>query len=298
MNTDQLRYLIDIAKTGSINTTAKRMFSSQQAISESIKRLENELNCIILERSKRGVTLTADGKFVLQHSLAIIEHYQTLQEHFSLSTLSLHGMLRIGAAPFATKAILSDLIFKMYHYYPNLALYTTELPVETILIELAEGTLDFGISAFSDQGQTSLQQCKTEYDQSLTFTRLYEDQLVCAMHKNNPLAINKAVTSAHLQQAQRTRYPYPNYSSNESCLHISNNTEIHKKFMQEENTVCFMPLQFFKASYPEKDFIALPMTDTSPVVTCLVYPKQVEQLERNPLQQTFIKTVLELTQRL
>lgn len=296
MNTDQLRYLIDIAKTGSINTTAKRMFSSQQAISESIKRLENELNCIILDRSKRGVTLTADGKFVLQHSLAIIEHYQTLQEHFSPNTLSLHGMLRIGVAPFATKAILPDLIFKMYHYYPNLALYTTELTVETILPELVEGTLDFGILGFSDQGQTSLQQCQAEYDQSLTFTQLYKDQLVCVMHKHNPLAINKALTPDNRRQVKYTRYSYPNYSTNEPCLHISNNTDIHKKFMQEENTICLMPFQFFKVSYPEKDFIALPFADASPVVTCLAYPKQAEQVGSDPLRQTFIKTVLELTQ--
>ena len=65
MHTDQMAYLIDVAKTGSINTTAKRMFSSQQAVSESLKRLEAELNCTILNRSKRGVSLTEDGKYVL-----------------------------------------------------------------------------------------------------------------------------------------------------------------------------------------------------------------------------------------
>ena len=65
MNSEQLRQLIDISKTGSIRMTAKRLYISQQAVSESMKRLEKELNCILLNRSKNGVTLTDDGKFVL-----------------------------------------------------------------------------------------------------------------------------------------------------------------------------------------------------------------------------------------
>ena len=65
MRTEQLIYLIDIAKTGSINNTAQRLFTSQQSISESIKKLENELGCTILNRSKTGVTLTEDGLYVL-----------------------------------------------------------------------------------------------------------------------------------------------------------------------------------------------------------------------------------------
>ncbi|MBQ1188217.1 MAG: LysR family transcriptional regulator, partial [Peptococcaceae bacterium] len=54
MNIDQLKYLVDLAKTSSMNTTAKRMFISQQAISESMKRLEKELDCTLLTRSKTG----------------------------------------------------------------------------------------------------------------------------------------------------------------------------------------------------------------------------------------------------
>ena len=55
MNIDQLRYFADLAKTNSITNTAKRMFISQQALSESIKRLENEVGCTLVNRSKTGV---------------------------------------------------------------------------------------------------------------------------------------------------------------------------------------------------------------------------------------------------
>ena len=40
-----------------------------------------------------------------------------------------------------------------------------------------------------------------------------------------------------------------------NLLHVSGNTNIHKKFMQEENTVCLINAMAFKTLYPEKDFI-------------------------------------------
>lgn len=297
MNTDQLLYLIDIAKTGSINTTAKRMFSSQQAISEAIKRLESELNCLILERSKKGVTLTDDGKFVLQHGMAMMNHYQLMQEHFNSNPATLRGHLDIGVAWFAISTILSDLILKMHRLYPHVALYTTELTVEDILEQLLQGELDFGIAGFSAQGEIILEDVQKQYQSVLCFEKLYVDHLVCVIYKNNPLAINQEIHSTQLDHIKYTRYTYPRFDAEEPCLHCSNHTEIHKKFMQEENTVCLMPYQGYKVAYGEKDFRALRVVDASPVNTCLIYRRQ-DGSATDALYQTFIKTVVEFTQLL
>ena len=44
MRLDQLKYLVDIAQTGSITSTSQRFFVTQQAVSKSIKQLETELD--------------------------------------------------------------------------------------------------------------------------------------------------------------------------------------------------------------------------------------------------------------
>ena len=54
MRMEQLRCIVDIAKTGSLTSTAKRLFVSQQAVSKSISQLEEELGVNILIRSKNG----------------------------------------------------------------------------------------------------------------------------------------------------------------------------------------------------------------------------------------------------
>lgn len=62
MRLEQLQYLVDVADTHSITSTAQNFFVSQQAASNSLKSLENEMDAIFLERSPSGVELTAQGQ--------------------------------------------------------------------------------------------------------------------------------------------------------------------------------------------------------------------------------------------
>ena len=290
MNTDQIAYFIDIAKTGSINTTAKRMFSSQQAVSDAIKRMEQELGCTILERSKRGVSLTDDGKYVLQHVLPIMKQYQILPQHFQ-QTDTPSGKLQIGVAQFATNIILTNLIFEMYRQYPNITLFTEELSIGDMIRNVLKGTLDFGIAGFTEDSPFSLKTIETA---SLCIQPLYIDQIVCVMHHNNPLSSKLSITPQDLAHVKFTAYSNDQNSNvMRNLLHVSGNTNIHKKFMQEENTVCLINAMAFKTLYPEKDFIALPVDDVNPVTMALFYQKQSEETA-NPIYQTFIQAALKL----
>lgn len=66
MTIRQLEYVLEIARCSSISLAAKELFISQQALSESLKLLEQELNFTIFERSKKGVTLTNEGRLLLK----------------------------------------------------------------------------------------------------------------------------------------------------------------------------------------------------------------------------------------
>ena len=81
MNIDQLKYLADLAITNSMNVTAKRMFITQQAVSDSIKRLEQELNCTLLNRSKTGISFTEDGKVILEHAQKILKQHEHIEQY-------------------------------------------------------------------------------------------------------------------------------------------------------------------------------------------------------------------------
>ena len=62
MTLQQLRYVIEVAKTGSMNVAAKQLFVSQPSLSMAIRELENDVHISIFERTTKGVVITAEGE--------------------------------------------------------------------------------------------------------------------------------------------------------------------------------------------------------------------------------------------
>lgn len=73
MRLEQLQYLVDVAQTHSINSTAARCFATQQSVSVALKNLEQELDTLLLNRSATGVSLTRQGKETVKFSQDVLE---------------------------------------------------------------------------------------------------------------------------------------------------------------------------------------------------------------------------------
>jgi len=65
MQTDYLRYFVDVATLGSMSAAAKKNFMSPQGVSRAITSLEAELGCELLKRDSNKVTLTQFGERIL-----------------------------------------------------------------------------------------------------------------------------------------------------------------------------------------------------------------------------------------
>lgn len=96
MTLQQLKYAIEVAKWGSINIAAKKLFITQPSLSNAIKELEAELKLTIFERTNRGVNVTVAGAEFLGYARQIIEQTELMEkrylnakpsaQHFSVST--------------------------------------------------------------------------------------------------------------------------------------------------------------------------------------------------------------------
>lgn len=82
MDIRQLRYFIEICKLGSISRTAESLFISQQGLSSSIRRLEDELNCDLFYRKGNTLILTEHGKYLLENATEIVNNFDKLQNHY------------------------------------------------------------------------------------------------------------------------------------------------------------------------------------------------------------------------
>lgn len=79
MTLQQLRYVIDIAKTGSITKSAANLFITQPNLSIALRELEAELGIIVFVRNARGSTVTQEGEEFLRYAKSVISQIDHMQ---------------------------------------------------------------------------------------------------------------------------------------------------------------------------------------------------------------------------
>ena len=82
MTLQQIKYVIGIAETGSLNKAAEKLYVSQPSLTATIHDLEDELGITIFNRTGRGVTLTNDGTEFLTSARQLYIDYQSVMEKY------------------------------------------------------------------------------------------------------------------------------------------------------------------------------------------------------------------------
>lgn len=78
MTLQQLRYVITISETGSLNKAAELLYVAQPSLTGAVKELERELGITIFHRSGRGVSLTNEGLEFITYARQVYYQYETL----------------------------------------------------------------------------------------------------------------------------------------------------------------------------------------------------------------------------
>lgn len=86
MDIMRLKYVAEIAKTGSMTKAANNLYMYQANISKAIKELEAELGIIIFKRSSKGVTLTKDGSELLLNAKDILSRFEQMEMLYKKDT--------------------------------------------------------------------------------------------------------------------------------------------------------------------------------------------------------------------
>ena len=73
MTLQQIKYVIAIADSGSMNEAAKQLFVSQPSLSGSVKELEKELGFDLFIRSNKGIVITRDGEEFLGYARQVAQ---------------------------------------------------------------------------------------------------------------------------------------------------------------------------------------------------------------------------------
>jgi len=115
MQLHQLLYLKTVAETRSIRKASEKLFVSQQAISQSLQKLEEEYDIQLLNRSVHGVTLTEAGSYAASVAEQILLLSNNLETYFvSQAQKQESGQLHITAINSIKNFVLPDTQFHSF----------------------------------------------------------------------------------------------------------------------------------------------------------------------------------------
>lgn len=188
MELRQLQYLVEIAKEANFTRASEKVFVSQSALSQQIQALEQEVGTVLLDRSRRGVRLTAAGEILYRHAQRIfLELGQAETAIQELEGLQ-RGELHVGVVQTVNDYLMPLLASTFAKRHPQIKLLVNELPTDEIEVGLQQGELQVGLGFFPSSSQ------------HINAQPLLEEQLVLIVRNDHPLAQHTNLTVASLDR--------------------------------------------------------------------------------------------------
>jgi LysR family hydrogen peroxide-inducible transcriptional activator len=182
-----LRYLVAVADTRHFGRAAERCFVSQPTLSAQLKKLEDYLGVILIERQPRSALLTPAGAEIVARARRIIESSDEVVEIARTHRDPLAGRLRVALLPTIGPYLLPRVAPRLHKTLPRLELMLYEYQTRPMLEKLHAGELDVGILALP-----------VDLD-GLSARPVYDEPFVVAAPTDHPLATRKSLRADDLR---------------------------------------------------------------------------------------------------
>jgi DNA-binding transcriptional LysR family regulator len=142
-----LRALLGVAAAQTIGRAAERLGVTQPALSRQLQELERATGLTLLDRTARGVMLTAAGSALAGDCPALLRSIERLMQEATRARRGMEGRCVIGAvATAATSRLLTGLLVECAERHPNIHIAIEEMPTPRQLPALARGDIDLGLA--------------------------------------------------------------------------------------------------------------------------------------------------------
>src|SRR5436190_115275 len=119
LDSRQLRAFCVLARTGSFTETARELHLTQSGISHSMKALEGDVGCRLLDRLGKKVVLTQAGEQLLHHATKILQEMENARESLAHLGKWGRGRLRIGASTTACQHLIPPVLREFKESFPD-----------------------------------------------------------------------------------------------------------------------------------------------------------------------------------
>jgi LysR family hydrogen peroxide-inducible transcriptional activator len=147
MTITQLRYVLAVAEHQNFTKAAEKTFVTQPTLSMQIQKLEDELDILIFDRSKKPIELTTLGKKIVTQAKNIVNESERMQDVVDQEKGFVGGDFHLGIIPTIMPTLLPMFLKNFTNRYPKVHLKIEELTTEEIITKINDGHLDAAIAA-------------------------------------------------------------------------------------------------------------------------------------------------------
>jgi DNA-binding transcriptional LysR family regulator len=194
LDSRQLRAFYSLAHTGNFTQTARELHLTQSGISHSMKALENDVGCRLLDRLGKKVTLTQAGEQLLQHAKRILAEMESARGSlFQLGKWG-HGRLRLGATTTVCQHVIPQVLREFKESFPDHVISLEAGDTPELAGSLLQHRIDLAVTL------------ELEKEPQLESHPLFEDELCFILSPLHPWALAGKVERSEIPRQSHILY--------------------------------------------------------------------------------------------
>ncbi len=185
MNILYLKYVVEIAKTGSINKAAENLFIAQPNMSRAVKELEASLGVTLFDRTSKGMTPTPEGEKLLQYATNILRQVDEVEALFDESRNDRQTFsISVPRASYIAKAFAN--FSRSIEPEKRTEIFYNETNSMRAVNNILQGDYKLGIIRYAAQYDHYFREMLEE--KGLQYETVTEFSYILLMGKENPLS--------------------------------------------------------------------------------------------------------------
>jgi len=173
INLEYYKIFYEVASTLNITQASKNLLISQPAVTQTIHKLEEQLNTKLFVRQSRGLVLTKMGELILNEVSQAFMFFSRIENIVEGESDLSFGKITIGCATSLAKVLLVEPVTKFNEKYKEVKIKLIDKAPEELLHELSLGQIDMVITQF-----------KNDKYEALAFHKLLNENYVFVCHKD------------------------------------------------------------------------------------------------------------------
>jgi DNA-binding transcriptional LysR family regulator len=194
LDSRQLRAFCVLARTGSFTQAARELHLSQSAVSHSIKALENDIGCRLLDRLGKKTGLTQAGEQLFEHATRILGEMDNARESLAQLGRWGKGRFRLGASTTACQHLIPPVLREFKESFPDHVITLEPGDTPELVAALLRQRIDLALSL------------EVEKEPQLEFHSLFTDELHFVVGAMHPWAHARRVERAEIARQNYILY--------------------------------------------------------------------------------------------